>query len=176
MTYKKKRKQKRWTTSEHRLLVKLWHVVGETRLRKAIKHCWRGIKAKAVKLGLPQGIPQGCLSVRAASEKYGVSHGLLTKVAERYNVPIKRQYSLGRRHPRNRIYYVDWDDIKDALDQHFEVCSIAVLSEQLSIAHRILKKWLIAAGHTPPEKYRQWRLPLEVAKKVVEENRSRRAA
>lgn len=159
--------RRRWTTQEIQTLRELWQNANERKLRKALQpRSWRAIRSKAFELGLPSGIPQGHLSIMAASDKYGVSEHLLLKIAKKAGVQICRRYRDGEHAGKRPFMYVEWDEIRDALDAHYELVSVHQAARICGLDHKKMQRKLLAIGLTRPAQG-IWRVSLEIAKKAA---------
>lgn len=160
-----------WTREENALLKKLWYQVTERVVRKQFSYrTWPAIRRHAFKLHLESGTPQGCVPIYRAAEKYGVTYGVVLKVAEKYGVQIHRRYhgEKARQSSVPKFRYVEWDTIREALDKHFEAATVKVLAKELGTSPRRLTNALIAAGNVKPGHRFQWRITRKQAEQALE--------
>lgn len=114
MGRRKKRARYPWTSEELALLVREWGAIGaRALLRKLRPHSWIAIRRKAVRLGLPSGIPQGCASLEALAKRAGISRTPFARILEESGVLIRNVYpgctlpSYQRRYSQRRYAEVD---------------------------------------------------------------------
>lgn len=159
---------KRWTEAEDRRLRLLWgvstlDVVARDMQRSVLSTHWR-----ARHLGLQCGAPEGGEYVWHAAQRCGYALGTFWRVlrwARSRGVEAPTLRTLSRPDPGSRRNY-HWIDPTDADD----AVALWVRSETPTEAARrhetdpcAVRRWLVAAGHTPPRWKREWRLlPEEV--------------
>ena len=104
MTRRKDRAPRRaWSDAEVRTLQLEWHQLQYRGLREKLPgRTWRAIRKKARGLGLPLGVPQGSLSLRACAKKLGVEILALQSICAARGVHVGRVYPGDRKRARGR--------------------------------------------------------------------------
>lgn len=154
-----------WTNREIALLKKHWQEVNERGLRALLPNrSWRAIRQTATRIGLPSGIPQGCIAIRTAATRYGCAPRTVLAVAKTAGIQIKRRYRDGGWQGNRPFCFVEWDEIRDALDEYYQLQTVYQCSKELCVDDGALRRKLRLLGHYPPPDGTVWRIRLELAK------------
>jgi hypothetical protein len=106
-----------WTREENLTLAREWGDMTLCGLAKKLRRSILAVRQQAKALGLPFGIPQGCVSVHRAAVEAGYSDDVMLRILERAGVTLRQQdgpASGKRRHPRSR--FADADAVRKAVD------------------------------------------------------------
>ncbi len=142
---------------------------------------WDAIRGKSRELGLPQGVPQGCWSVKEATVRTGYARKELLRALELAQVPIRSLYPGQHRKVGNigiqRRAYVEIDAVLEAVKSYDDRETINALAARIGMSQALLWRWLRDAGMIKPSTDRKIRIVHRVktteAMKVVEMRRAR---
>ncbi|MEM3018024.1 MAG: hypothetical protein QXO25_04000, partial [Candidatus Bathyarchaeia archaeon] len=109
-----------WTPEETQYLLTHWHRVSQWTLMKHLRpRTWKSIVAKAARLGLPRGVPQGCESIASAARRTGYCAQTLVNILHKYGVEIRYCYMFYRKNKRLKPRrYVDSFEVDEAIEKH----------------------------------------------------------
>jgi hypothetical protein len=153
-----------WTRDELETLQREWQDVTVATMRRKLPGRTVGaIGAKARALGLPMGVPQGCLSLTEAAQRscYGVPQlrAMLAAVGARaHRVPVYRSAArprprpadAGKARPRTHRWYVDAEDLERAEKARGLLEVVGAYAARHGLSRGSLYGWLRLAGHLPP--------------------------
>lgn len=159
-----------WTPAEDRRLEMIW---GEVSLRVAARRLGRteeAVYARAGEIGLPRGLQPGTESLKQAADRCGYSCRTMRAILERHGVKAQRRMSLlGRtKNPAFRPTQWDPDEVDNAVIAWLAHEVMGEAARKRGITKAALRRWLIAAGETPPARREIWRLPTGVIDRAIE--------
>lgn len=101
----RRKKVRKWTADEEKTLLLEWKELNPRSLRAKLKgRSWASIHAKAEEMGLPDGVPQGYLSLSQLEAKTGFSRKKLRLILEAASVQLKNSYPSRRRQSTQRAW------------------------------------------------------------------------
>lgn len=164
-----------WTPADDSALKLAWGAVGLNTLARRLHRTEWAVWARAGVLGLPRGVPRGCVAIHVAAKIAGYARDTLVKILAAEGVPIKRVASW-RKGVAYRMRYVDRDDLVDAVERHNRIAwtteSIRAGALRTGCSYAWLWGQLCHAGHVAPgQRGRPHRVPSEVIDAIVATHR-----
>lgn len=161
------RRKRPWSREDVQRLRRLWQeplsleVIAQ-RLGRTAKTTY----CKAYEMGLPLGVPEGYEYVSVAADRSGYDTSQLWVILSAAGVPT---YPVrGRPTSRRRRYhYVDPFDVDEAVAAWLTLETVQSAARRHGVNGQNLRRWLVDAGHKPPERKHPWRLAPSVVDAVV---------
>jgi hypothetical protein len=166
-----------WTARERAYVEANWQVVGVAAIALALRRTRCAIVQYAKELGLPFGIPQGCLSIEQAAKRQSYERSVLRKILQREGVAFHPWQGFRGRGKSPR-YYVDEVEMLEALERHerrvHSTETIKGAARARGLCHQMLGRWLYEAGAAPADQRgRPHEIPSEVIDRVIAERRAK---
>lgn len=141
---------------------------------------WKSIVAKAARLGLPRGVPQGCESIASAARRTGYCAQTLVNILHKYGVEIRYCYMFYRKNKRLKPRrYVDSFEVDEAIEKHMSTETLHAAAAARGIHSRGLWQKLKRRGLLPekPDGYKRRppiRLPSHLYDMVIKDDLRKR--
>lgn len=167
---RRSRRGLRWTPAEVETLRRAWHEVGQRTLRAKLGRPWRGIVHKAADLGLPTGVPQGCLGIAAAADRCGYEIRTLEAILAWAAVRVRHRYTGPSYVPTRGWHrrYVDADECAAAVARWLAHETVNGAARARGLVEMTLRRWLAEAGViAPQDRRRARRIPSATIDRVV---------
>lgn len=164
-----------WTDADDTKLRRLWETTATLRsIARAVGRTTATTYWRAQKIGLPLGVPDGYVYVYQAAVKAGYAVATLWRILAWAGVAIfparsrpskRRGVVVGR---RRHFHYVDPFDVEEAVERWCRTESVHQAARTRGLSGETLKRWLVAAGHRPPRKWKaHWRIESQEIDRVV---------
>ena len=159
---------KRWTDAEEKRLRLDWGELSLETISRSLGRSQLTVYWRARQIGLPCGVSQGLEYLTAAARRTGFTTGELRALLTKAH--IKLRPAMARPRPNaSRVYHVVCpDDVDRAVALWGDTELVYPAGVARGLGGDTLRRWLIAAGHKPPQgKKARWRVKTSVIDQVV---------
>jgi hypothetical protein len=162
-----------WTRAELATLKAEWHEVTlRTLQQKLPRRSACAITRKARRLGLPFGVPQGCLGLTEAARKTAYDVKQLHRMFEAAGQPIRVVQTYRKAPVKNPRRYVEEEHLELAIRLWEASEVVAHAARCRDVSDTTLRRWLVLAGYAKPapaagRARAVWRVGSEAIDRVV---------
>lgn len=164
---------RRWTEGE---LAKLEEAVqdgwDEAKLAAVFRRPVHAVVARAAKLGIPTGTPQGCISIHQACLWSGYSRGTINRIIWRYHLTVRTILGTHPRRTARHNRYIERSELEIAVRKWMRALSLGDAACELGVDRHALSAELARLGVR--RQAGGWRIEPEVAKAAAEAVKARR--
>jgi len=171
-------RKRRWTRGDDLKLELLWDTTTLRGLSKKLGRTQATIYARAQKLGLGLGCPNGFEYLTAAAERTGFDTGQLRVVLRAAGVKVRVAMARpGPRQSKRKYHYVPPEAVDEAVALWNRSETIESAARRHGVCGDSIRRWLDearAAGASipaePTQRKARWRLPSDLIDRVVAEH------
>jgi hypothetical protein len=153
-----------WTPEQSALLIREWGELSSRGLREKLSpHSWIAIRARAKRLGLPMGVPQGRATVHRMEELFGFDEKTIRALLERAGLAARLSYPSQGRPPRSPWRHYDLEEARAIIEQHLRAETTTEAAARLGLHANTMRQRARRAGlvtqrarvRLPPETWNQ---------------------
>jgi len=160
---------RRWSDSSIQTLRNLWGLETLPQIAKTLERTPLAVCLKASELGLKLGCPDGWAYITNEAKRTGFEIPTLKNVMEQAGMRVFQSYSMRKPGAKYRWCIVQPSDVDYAVTWWCTTETLHGAAVARGVAPDTLKRWLVAAGLTPPKKKRDiWRIPSKDIDEVIE--------